>query len=71
MNLNFLKGPHDEHTPGKWIWEHSNTTVDWFDWAPGEPNNYHKQQCLTYLRYDYGRVSSMTWSILILREINK
>ena len=51
------KTKHDEHNPGEWIWEYSNTTVEWFDWAPGEPNDYHRQQCMTFLRYDYGNVS--------------
>jgi len=44
---------HDEHQPGKWVWEHLNQTVEWFDWAPGEPNDYHRQQCMSYLRYRY------------------
>jgi len=44
---------HDEHRPGEWIWEHLNTTVEWFDWAPDEPNDYHRQQCLAFLRYVY------------------
>merc|ERR1712179_205977 len=44
---------HDTHKPGEWVWEKLNTTVEWFDWAPGEPNDYHRQQCLAYLRYDY------------------
>merc|ERR1719242_2297408 len=37
---------HDEHRPGEWIWEHLNTSITWFDWAPNEPNDYHRQQCL-------------------------
>merc|ERR1712038_51748 len=53
---------HDEHQPGEWIWEHSNTTVEWFDWAPGEPNDYHRQQCMTYLRYDYGNDLFYNWN---------
>jgi len=44
---------HNEHQPGSWTWEHLNATVDWFDWAPHEPDDYHRQQCLTYLRYQY------------------
>jgi len=44
---------HDEHRPGEWIWEHLNTSITWFDWAPNEPNDYHRQQCLAFLRYDY------------------
>merc|ERR1712227_631120 len=53
---------HDEHRPGEWIWEHLNTTVDWFDWAPNEPNDYHRQQCLTFLRYDYGDDIFYNWN---------
>jgi len=47
---------HNEHVPGEWIWEHANTTVQWFDWAPDEPNDYHRQQCLAYIRYMYPTV---------------
>nr|AGN29615.1 perlucin 5-like protein [Acartia pacifica] len=42
-------GHHNEHVPGEWMWEHRNTTVQWFDWADNEPNNFHGQSCLTYL----------------------
>merc|ERR1711994_1197312 len=45
---------HDEHNIGEWVWEHSNTTVTWFDWAPDQPNDWHRQQCMTFMRYDYG-----------------
>ena len=31
---------HDEHHPGTWVWPHLNTTVQWTDWADGQPNNY-------------------------------
>jgi hypothetical protein len=53
---------HNEHNPGEWIWEKLNTTVNWFDWAPNEPNDYHRQQCLSYLRYDYGRDIFYNWN---------
>lgn len=53
---------HDEHRPGEWRWEHENTTVEWFDWAPYEPNDYHRQQCLTFLRYDYGEDFTYNWN---------
>jgi len=42
---------HSEEHPGEWIWEHTNNTVQWFDWAPNEPNDYHRQQCMAYVRY--------------------
>ena len=43
---NFLQERHSEGDPGNWIWPHQNTTVEWFDWADGQPNNYHGQNCL-------------------------
>ena len=49
---------HDTHNTGEWIWETSNKTINWFDWAPGEPNDWHRQQCLVYLRYNYFGVST-------------
>ena len=35
------QGRHSEHQPGVWWWEHRNETVSWFDWADGQPDNYH------------------------------
>ena len=52
-----LQTKHNDHNPGEWIWEATNTTVEWFDWAEGEPNDYHRQQCMSYLRYTYFGVS--------------
>merc|ERR1711963_513087 len=45
---------HNKHMPGEWIWEHLNETVTWFDWAPDQPDDWHRQRCMTYLRYSYG-----------------
>merc|ERR1719412_2314192 len=42
---------HSEGSPGNWMWEHMNTTIDWFDWADGQPNNYHGQNCLVMREY--------------------
>merc|ERR1712203_244686 len=42
---------HSEEHPGEWVWENSNTTVQWFDWAPNQPDDYHRQQCMAYIRY--------------------
>merc|ERR1711992_115188 len=42
---------HSEEHPGEWTWEHANTTVQWFDWAPNQPDDYHRQQCLAFIRY--------------------
>jgi len=44
-------GHHNDHMPGHWMWEHRNTSVEWFDWGSDEPNNYNGQNCLTYLQY--------------------
>ena len=41
-----LQERHSEGDPGTWMWPHQNTTVEWFDWADGQPNNYHGQNCL-------------------------
>merc|ERR1711993_56610 len=53
---------HNEHNPGEWTWEVLNTTVEWFDWAPGEPNDYHRQQCMAYLRYTYFGAPTFYWN---------
>merc|ERR1712241_35731 len=53
---------HNTHNPGEWVWENSNITVEWFDWAPGEPNDYHRQQCLAYLRYNYFGNPTYQWN---------
>ena len=36
-------GHHNQHHPGDWVWEHRNTSVQWFDWGSGEPNNFGEQ----------------------------
>jgi len=53
---------HNDHNPGEWIWEATNTTVEWFDWAEGEPNDYHRQQCMSYLRYTYFGNPTFQWN---------
>merc|ERR1711971_1033113 len=41
-------GRHSEHQPGEWKWDHMNTTIEWFDWWDGQPDNYeHHEMCLT------------------------
>jgi len=41
-------GRHSEHQPGEWRWDHMNTTIEWFDWWDGQPDNYeHHEMCLT------------------------
>merc|ERR1712212_294062 len=42
-----------------------NSSVEWFDWGPNEPNNYRGQNCLTYLQYRdviFGRYSTFHWN---------
>ena len=41
---------HDEHHPGTWVWPHMNTTVQWTDWADGQPNNYQVEHDIIYCR---------------------
>merc|ERR1711913_122876 len=41
-------GRHDpDHNQGEWWWPHKNQSVSWFDWADGEPNDYHNEDCLS------------------------
>ena len=42
---------HGECNPGEWIWPHMNKTVEWTDWADGEPNDYHGEQCVVMSEY--------------------
>merc|ERR1712115_279707 len=42
---------HSENAPGEWIWPHKNETVQWFDWAEGQPNNYHGQYCMALMEW--------------------
>merc|ERR1711982_273462 len=44
-------GRHSENSPGEWVWDSSNSTVEWFDWADGEPNNYGNsgEMCLSMM----------------------
>merc|ERR1711915_478419 len=44
-------GHHDDHDWGYWTWDHAGTEVTWFDWADGEPNDWHRQNCLAYLTF--------------------
>ena len=37
---------HSENAPGEWFWPHKNETVQWFDWAEGEPNNMYGEYCM-------------------------
>ena len=45
------QGRHSENSPGEWIWDSNNSTVEWFDWADGEPNNYDNsgEMCLSMM----------------------
>merc|ERR1712001_69685 len=55
---------HSDHAPGDWIWETLNTTVEWFDWAPDQPNDYHRQQCMSYVRWNYFGEDTYQWNDL-------
>merc|ERR1712211_199028 len=40
---------HNPNAPGEWLWPHMNKTVEWFDWADGQPNNFQGQNCLVMM----------------------
>eukprot|EP00091_Calanus_sinicus_P017891 TRINITY_DN389_c0_g1_i1.p1 TRINITY_DN389_c0_g1~~TRINITY_DN389_c0_g1_i1.p1 ORF type:complete len:192 (-),score=70.67 TRINITY_DN389_c0_g1_i1:81-611(-) len=45
-------GRHDpDHDQGEWSWQHRNETVEWFDWANGQPNDWHNENCLVLAEY--------------------
>ena len=46
-----LQERHSEHHPGEWFWPHANKTVEWFDWADGQPNNLQGQDCLAMTEF--------------------
>ena len=48
--LHFQDG-HSENSPGEWWWPHQNETVGWFDWAEGQPDNYHGENCVVLREY--------------------
>merc|ERR1712024_387827 len=49
----YTEDRHDEHQPGNWTWTHKNAPVEWFDWAEGQPNNIHGQNCLVMQEVHY------------------
>merc|ERR1712235_35516 len=44
------QGPHGDHNQGHWTWDHCGSDVQWFDFYDNEPNNWHSQNCLTFLK---------------------
>ena len=44
-------GHHDDHNWGNWTWDHAGTELTWYDWAQGEPNDYHRERCLAFLTF--------------------
>merc|ERR1711970_413176 len=47
----FTNERHNENAPGEWFWPHANKTVEWFDWADGQPNNLNGQNCLAVTEF--------------------
>merc|ERR1711973_1070382 len=45
-----VHGPHGDHNYGNWTWDHNGIEVKWFDWMKNEPNDWHGQNCLTFLK---------------------
>merc|ERR1712126_131036 len=46
-----VHGPHGEHSYGNWTWDHSGAEITWYDWMRNEPNDWHGQNCLTFLKW--------------------
>jgi len=42
---------HSDHVNGNWWNPHFNSSVEWFDWGEHEPNDFHRQNCMTYMEY--------------------
>ena len=36
---------------GEWWWPHKNESVGWFDWAQGQPDNFHGEDCVVMREY--------------------
>merc|ERR1712012_407719 len=34
-----------------WTWDHTGTEITWYDWMRNEPNDWHGQNCLTFLKW--------------------
>jgi len=45
-----VSGPHGDHNWGHWTWDQTGVEVTWFDWMRNEPNDWHGQNCLTFLK---------------------
>merc|ERR1712212_365796 len=45
-----VHGPHGDHQYGNWTWDHNGAEISWFDWMKNEPNDWHGQNCLTFLK---------------------
>merc|ERR1711913_253817 len=43
-------GEHSSHNWGDWKWDHSGEDIAWYDWMRNEPNDWHTQNCLTFLK---------------------
>merc|ERR1719430_1655418 len=45
-----VHGPHGDHNWGDWKWDHTDVEIEWYDWMRDEPNDWHGQNCLTFLK---------------------
>jgi len=45
-----VSGHHGNHHWGNWTSDRSGAEITWFDWMRNEPNDWHEQNCLTYLK---------------------
>merc|ERR1712062_440057 len=44
------RGPQ-KNNYGNWTWDHIGTEITWYDWMRNEPNDWHGQNCLTFLKW--------------------
>lgn len=63
-------------SPGNWVYKHSNESMEFFDWAPGRPQNRLSDNCLTLWDYYDWKMADIdcmtdpkTWSKRYVCEI--
>ena len=49
--MSLVQESHSEASPGEWWWPHQNASVGWFDWAQGQPDNFHGEDCVVMREY--------------------
>ena len=48
-------GLNDRAVEGEWVWDVTNTGIEYTNWYPGEPNNIHGgEDCMELWTNEYG-----------------